>query len=209
MKLSTMLNASVALGLSCGVESFVMAPLPARQSRHSSDFVASSAANAPRSHMITHSRTARTTATRIMMAGFGAKKKETPPLAGAGKGQKVYERQMRAFNGLRGAGAEGVDVYVHREGDDKFIFMGKAAWSSGITVEQALQVRAFWFCVTWVSPWKGMVCCFVASRHWVLHSTFSHYQVLYNMSCLIYKYLELRTRIIYLYDTAVKSWYHR
>ena len=26
------------------------------------------------------------------------------------------------------------------QGDDKFIFMGKAAWSSGITVEQALQV---------------------------------------------------------------------
>ena len=76
-----------------------------------------------------------------MMAGFGAKKKETPPTPGAGKGQRVYERQMRSFNGLRSAGAEGVDVYVHRKGEDKFIFMGKAAWSSGITVEKALQVR--------------------------------------------------------------------
>lgn len=75
-----------------------------------------------------------------MMAGFGAKKKETPPTPGAGKGQRVYERQMRSFNGLRGAGAEGVDVYVHRKGEDKFIFMGKAAWSSGISVERALQV---------------------------------------------------------------------
>lgn len=28
-----------------------------------------------------------------------------------------------------------------RKGDDKFIFMGKAAWSSGINVEQALQVH--------------------------------------------------------------------
>lgn len=29
------------------------------------------------------------------------------------------------------------------QGDDKFIFVGKAAWSSGITVEQALQVCLF------------------------------------------------------------------
>lgn len=78
-----------------------------------------------------------------MMGGFGAKKKETPPVSGAGRGQHTYVRQMRNFNGLKEAGAESVDVYVHRKGDDKFIFAGKAAWSSGISVEQALQVRNF------------------------------------------------------------------
>lgn len=78
-----------------------------------------------------------------MMGGFGAKPKETPPAAGAGKGQRAYERQMRSFNGLREAGAEGKDVYVHRlaDGDNKFVFAGKVAWSSGVTIEQALQVR--------------------------------------------------------------------
>eukprot|EP00752_Nemacystus_decipiens_P016888 g15120.t1 len=75
-----------------------------------------------------------------MMGGFGepVKKKK---VVGVGRGQEAYQRQVKSFNGLIGAGAEGTDVYVHREGDDKFIFMGKAAWSSGITVEQALQFQ--------------------------------------------------------------------
>lgn len=139
MRFSTTLNAAAALCLSFSVESFTTAPLPKRQCRYSSDQLASSHGSPPRSHMIpVPSNTA--TKALSMMAGFGAKKKETPPTPGAGKGQRVYERQMRSFNGLRGAGADGVDVYVHRKGDDKFIFMGKAAWSSGISVERALQV---------------------------------------------------------------------
>lgn len=144
MRFSTTLNVVAALCLSCSVESFTTAPLPTRQSRYSSDQLASSHGYySPRSHMIpvpSATTTAAATKALAMMAGFGAKKKETPPTPGAGKGQRVYERQMRSFNGLRGAGAEGVDVYVHRKGDDKFIFMGKAAWSSGISVEKALQV---------------------------------------------------------------------
>lgn len=143
MRFSTTLNAAAALCLSCSVESFTTAPLPNRECRYSSDRLASSHGYSPRSHMIPVPSTTATKALS-MMAGFGAKKKETPPTPGAGKGQRVYERQMRSFNGLRGAGAEGVDVYVHRKGDDKFIFMGKAAWSSGISVERALQVRTSW-----------------------------------------------------------------
>lgn len=80
-----------------------------------------------------------------MMAGFGAKKgKDAPRPQGAGKGQRAYERQIAAFKGLVNAGAEVVDVYVYQTEtkDDKFIFAGKVARSSGITVEQALQVRA-------------------------------------------------------------------
>lgn len=54
----------------------------------------------------------------MMMAGFGdpVKKKKKP--AGVGRGQEAYQRQMKSFNGLVGAGAEGVDVYVHREVSD-------------------------------------------------------------------------------------------
>ncbi len=49
-----------------------------------------------------------------MMGGFGepVKKKKS---VGVGRGQEAYQRQMKSFNGLRRAGAEGVDVYVHRE----------------------------------------------------------------------------------------------
>lgn len=49
-----------------------------------------------------------------MMGGFGEPVKKKKP-AGVGRGQEAYQRQMKSFNGLRGAGAEGVDVYVHRE----------------------------------------------------------------------------------------------
>ena len=140
MRFSTTLNVAATICLSCSVDSFTTAPLPTGQCRYSPDHLGSSHGYSPRPHMIPIPGTT-TPKTITMMAGFGAKKKETPPTPGAGKGQRVYERQMRSFNGLRSAGAEGVDVYVHRKGEDKFIFMGKAAWSSGITVEKALQVR--------------------------------------------------------------------
>lgn len=131
-------------------ESFVVAPagpafvpssaVACRQHTSYSD----RALHVPRSHPIcTRAAPTRTSATVTMMGGFGAKKKETPPTIGAGKGQHAYVRQMRNFNGLKEAGAESVDVYVNRKGEDKFIFAGKAAWSSGISVEQALQVNSF------------------------------------------------------------------
>lgn len=79
----------------------------------------------------------------VMMAGFGAKSKEPPRELGAGKGQKAYRRQIETFKGLANAGAEVVDVYVYQTeaNDDKFIFAGKVARSSSISLEQALQVR--------------------------------------------------------------------
>lgn len=83
-----------------------------------------------------------------MMAGFGESKPERPKpkVVGAGRGQKVYRQQVKSFVGLRKAGAEFVDVYATEaeSKDNRFIFAGKVAWSSGITVEQALQV--------WVNP---------------------------------------------------------
>lgn len=50
----------------------------------------------------------------MMMGGFGepVKKKKS---ASVGRGQEAYQRQMKSYNGLVGAGAEGVDVYIHRE----------------------------------------------------------------------------------------------
>lgn len=82
----------------------------------------------------------------IMMAGFGAQGKEPQRQSGAGKGQRAYQRQIESFKGLVRAGAEVVDVYVYETevNDDKFIFAGKVARSSGISVEQALQVRKYY-----------------------------------------------------------------
>ncbi|CAM9747724.1 unnamed protein product [Scytosiphon promiscuus] len=137
MKFSVVPNAALALGLFCQVEGFVVTPSPAGQHRQTSCTSFSS-------HMIPSSRkasrAAKSSSRVVTMGGFGepAKKKKT---AGVGRGQEAYQRQMKSYNGLRGAGAEGVDVYVHREGDDKFIFMGKAAWSSGVTAKQALQFQ--------------------------------------------------------------------
>lgn len=50
----------------------------------------------------------------MMMGGFGGPAKKKKPV-GVGRGQEAYQRQMKSFNGLVGAGAEGVDVYVHKE----------------------------------------------------------------------------------------------
>lgn len=112
MKISMVPNAAIALGLFCGVESFVMAPLPAgRHHRHT-------ASSSFSSHMIGGSvgstPTARTSSRVLMMGGFGGPVKKKKP-AGVGRGQEAYQRQMKSFNGLVGAGADGVDVYVHRE----------------------------------------------------------------------------------------------
>lgn len=48
------------------------------------------------------------------MGGFGEPVKKKKPV-GVGRGQEAYQRQMKSYNGLIGAGAEGTDVYVHRE----------------------------------------------------------------------------------------------
>lgn len=143
MGLSMLLNAAFALVLSQSVESFVIAPIKTLQCKN----LPSKSKFASSSHMTPRGLITRASTTAIMMAGFGSKSKpkEKPPTPGAGKGQSAYLRQVRSFEGLRGAGADGVDVYVSKmdEKDDKFIFVGKVAWSSGVTVEQALQVC--WF----------------------------------------------------------------
>lgn len=123
---------AVALGISCSVESFSLTPSLTTKSFFKHDSLVP--------FMIPTARCARGTS-RVMMAGFGAKPKEKPQSTGAGKGQRAYERQVRSYKGLRAAGAEGLDVYVHRlGGDDMFIFAGKVAWSSEVSAEQALQV---------------------------------------------------------------------
>lgn len=114
-----------------------------------------------------------------MMAGFGGKTskkpKEKPAVVGAGRGQKIYERQMRSFTGLAGAGAEIVDVYVYEQNsdDDKFIFAGKVAWSSEVTVEQALQVSRLGLCFKKNLDWSlvrvGFPCGVYASQALVEH----------------------------------------
>lgn len=99
------------------------------------------------------------------MAGFGGntskKPKEKPALVGAGKGQKVYERQMRSFTGLAGAGADVVDVYVYEQNsdDDKFVFAGKVAWSSEVTMEQALQVCSVGVVLSRIENGRGPIFC--------------------------------------------------
>lgn len=50
----------------------------------------------------------------MMMGGFGEPVKKKKPV-GVGRGQEAYQRQMKSYNGLIGAGAEGTDIYVHRE----------------------------------------------------------------------------------------------
>lgn len=100
-------TAAVALGISCGVESFVV-PFPVGQPhRCSSAFSA---------HMIrTHAGGARSRSSRsLMMGGFGEPVKKKKPV-GVGRGQEAYQRQMKSYNGLISAGAEGTDIYVHRE----------------------------------------------------------------------------------------------
>ncbi|CAM9782250.1 unnamed protein product, partial [Hapterophycus canaliculatus] len=141
MKLSAVPNAALALGFFCHVDSFVVAPLPAGQHRQisctsflSSHMIPSSGGGSRSSHA------GKSSSGVVMMGGFGEPVKKKKPV-GVGRGQEAYQRQMKSYNGLRGAGAEGVDVYVHREGDDKFIFAGKAAWSTGITAKQALQFQ--------------------------------------------------------------------
>ena len=132
MTISVLLGPLIMFGLFCVATSFVVNPsLRTKRLQHDS--------LAP--FMIPTARTRTSSTTRVMMAGFGAKPKETPPATGAGRGQRVYERQVRSYKGLRAAGAEGIDVYVHRVGgDDKFIFAGKVAWSSEVSAEQAIQV---------------------------------------------------------------------
>ncbi|CBJ26604.1 conserved unknown protein [Ectocarpus siliculosus] len=130
MKISAVPSAAIALGLLCDVDSF--APLTAGwQLRQTSSAW----------HMIPSGRPRSATSSRVMMmGGFGGPEKKKK-VVGVGRGQDAYQRQVKSYHGLTEAGAEGADVYVHREGDDKFIFMGKAAWSSGITVQQALQFQ--------------------------------------------------------------------
>lgn len=155
MVLSMLISSGIVLGLCRMTSSFVYTcPLSsAVQSRCTTNTYGSVRAfdGSPLQHY-SHQRPPSTStsghSSTNMMAGFGEKKeKKAPPVPGAGKGQKAYQRQMQSFVGLREAGAEGVDVYVYRvtddkaRQDDKFIFAGKAAWSSGITVEKALQVR--------------------------------------------------------------------
>lgn len=110
-------NAAVAFGLFCGVESFVVAPLPAGQQQHCTAVAscASSFSSQTIGGSTTSTATARTSSRVMMMGGFGdpVKKKKKP--TGVGRGQEAYQRQMKSFKGLVGAGAEGVDVYVHRE----------------------------------------------------------------------------------------------
>ena len=107
MKFSVVPTTAVALGLSCGVESFV-APFPVgQQHRCSSAFSA---------HMIraAGARSSSSSRARLMMGGFGEPVKKKKPV-GVGRGQEAYQRQMKSYNGLIAAGAEGTDLYVHRE----------------------------------------------------------------------------------------------
>lgn len=142
MAVFTLVYAVMLLYISCRANGFLV--VPAATSASSSCHSMFCSTSPP-----TKLRVGATARTRgvYMMAGFGKKTKETPPLPGAGKGQRAYERQMKAFNGLKGAGAEIVDVYVYETetDNDKFIFAGKVARSSGISVEQALQVRVLWY----------------------------------------------------------------
>lgn len=111
------------------------------------------------------------------MAGFGGKPKEKPQATGARKGQRSYERQVRSYKGLRAAGAEGLDVYVHRVGgDDMFIFAGKVAWSSEVSAEQSLQVCPDRVSIRYVYKW---VC--------VDNRVCSEGRIYNNSTCSIYK----------------------
>lgn len=125
MKFSMVPTAAVALGLSCGVESFV-APFPVgQQSRCTSSFPA---------HMIkisTGAARSSSSSSRLQMGGFGEPVKKKKPV-GVGRGQEAYQRQMRSYNGLIGAGAEGTDIYVHRE----------ASWMTGRRVRCVPQVHS-------------------------------------------------------------------
>lgn len=104
MKVSMVPTMAVALGLLCGVESFV-APLPVGQRNQcTSSFSA---------HMIRTGAARSSSSSRLMMGGFGEPAKKKKP-AGVGRGQEAYQRQIKSYNGLIGAGAEGTDIYVHR-----------------------------------------------------------------------------------------------
>lgn len=136
---------AIALGIPCSVESFPLTHSLTTKSFFRHDSLAR--------FMIPTTRCTRGTS-RVMMAGFGAKPKEKPQATGAGKGQRAYERQVRSYKGLRAAGAEGLDVYVHRVGgDDMFIFAGKVAWSSEVSAEQALQVCPDRVSLRYVCKW--------------------------------------------------------
>lgn len=105
MKLSAAPRAAVALGLLYGVESFVTPFLVGQQHRCSSAFS---------THMIRRGVAPVARSGCLMMGGFGepVKKKKA---VGVGRGQEAYQRQVKSYNGLTGAGAEGTDIYVHRE----------------------------------------------------------------------------------------------
>lgn len=105
MKFSMVPTAAVALGLSCGVESFV-APFPGGQQHRCTSALSA--------HMIRTSGARSSSSNRLMMGGFGEPVKKKKPV-GVGRGQEAYQRQMKSYNGLIGAGAEGTDIYVHRE----------------------------------------------------------------------------------------------
>lgn len=104
MKISVVPGAAIALGLFCDVDSF--APLPAGwQLRQTSSAW----------HMIPSGRPRSATSSRVMMmGGFGGPVKKKK-VVGVGRGQDAYQRQVKSYHGLIAAGAEGADVYVHRE----------------------------------------------------------------------------------------------